>query len=115
MRLLIVDDNAVTREVIRDLLKDLVTEISECTDGAQAVEAYAKFLPDFVTMDLRMPRMDGFEATRRILIANPSARIIVVSQSARLDLQENARRAGAWHFVQKDNLVALRQYLESSL
>jgi two-component system chemotaxis response regulator CheY len=114
VKFLIVDDSAIMRQAIRDVLKGLATEIHECADGAEGVEAFAKFLPDFVTMDVQMPFVNGFEATRRILLNHPSARIIIVSQSLDPEINENARRAGACHFVRKCNLTTLRSYIESS-
>jgi len=111
MKLLIVDDHAPARELIRELLEPLATEIRECADGAEAVKVYDEFRPDFVTMDLQMPVLHGFEATQRILASHPRARIIAVSQTVALEIRERARHAGACHFVPKDDLTQLRGYL----
>ena len=111
MKLLIVDDHVGVRKLIRELLAALATEIRECVNGEEAVQAYAEFRPDFVIMDLHMPGLDGFEATCRIVEKNPRARVIAVSNFKHPGMVSLARRAGARHFVHKENLSELPLYL----
>ena len=66
MTILIVDDNPGFRSLIRHALTGLARDISECVDGADALAAYTEHQPSVVLMDIRMPRMDGVEATRAI-------------------------------------------------
>src|SRR6201992_1353557 len=78
MTFLIVEDNAGIRRVLRRILMGTASAIWECTDGSEALAAYQEHRPDFVLMDLRMPRVDGLIATRQIRDHDPSARIIIV-------------------------------------
>ena len=81
IKLMIVDDHAETRALIRELIGHYVDEIRECTNGEEAATQCAEFRPDLVTMDLNMPLTGGLEATRRILEHHPEARVIVITQS----------------------------------
>ena len=65
MTLLIVDDNAVVRRMIRRIIGDLVSDIRECTDGAEAVTVYGKLHPDVVLMDIEMSGVDGIGLPQR--------------------------------------------------
>ena len=106
IRVLLVDDQALVRGALRMLLNAQpdMTVVGEAGDGLQAVAAYQKLAPDVVVMDVRMPGVDGVEATRQIvgLRADPPARILVVTT---FDLDEYvyaALRAGAAGFLLKD-------------
>jgi len=74
MKLLIVDDNASSRKLIKTFLADLNCEMFECSDGSEAVAEYLAHHPDFVLMDIQMPRMDGIRATKCLKIADRRAR-----------------------------------------
>ena len=80
MKLMIVDDNPHMCQLLKQLLSDLADAIVECADGDQAVAAYAVEQPDWTLMDLRMSRLGGIEATRRIRAAWPEARILIVTE-----------------------------------
>jgi CheY-like chemotaxis protein len=111
MNVLIVDDSARMRQAIRLVINDLAGEITECTDGSEALAAYAYHLPDWVLMDIRMKRTDGLTATRQIKAAFPDARIVVITISKGKDMRDAARAVGACAYVLKDNLLELRQIL----
>lgn len=111
LKLMIVDDHAETRALIRELIGHYVDEILECTNGEEAAVQCAKFRPDLVTMDLNMPLTGGLEATRRILAHHPEARVIVITQSDSAENRREAVRAGACHFFSKSNLLALLGYV----
>ncbi|MDR6970329.1 response regulator transcription factor [Leifsonia shinshuensis] len=104
IRLLLVDDQQLVRLGFRMVLEaepGLVV-VGEASDGAEAVRLAAELRPDVVLMDVRMPVLDGIEATRRIIAAQPSARVIVLTT---FDLDEYAfggLRAGASGFLLKD-------------
>jgi len=115
MKLLIVDDNAPMRELIKRMLGDLADEISECEDGDQALAVYAAERPDWVLMDIEMKRMNGIAATRRLLAAFPEARVVVVTNYSDQPLREAARKAGACGYVLKENLMEVRLLLQASL
>jgi CheY-like chemotaxis protein len=108
LRILIVDDDPVFRELIAFVLRaDVGAEIvGQAFDGAEGVELAQELHPDVVVMDLRMPGMDGFEATRQIAATVPDARVIVVSSSKERGDIERAGRAGAAGYVPKDRAVA---------
>jgi len=109
MKLLIVDDNQPMRRLIRSLLTDVAELIVECGDGAVARSLYAEHQPDWVLMDLMMPKVDGVCATRQILASYPAARILIVTDHESHALREAAWRAGACGYVLKENLKDLRQ------
>ncbi|WP_433345640.1 response regulator [Microtetraspora malaysiensis] len=105
IRVLVADDQALVRAGVRMMLEAAGdAEIcGEAADGAQAVHLAERLLPDVILMDLRMPRVDGLEATRRILAARPSARIVVLTTFAEDDNVYGALRAGALGFLVKDD------------
>jgi len=105
VRVLVADDQSMVRAGFRMLLsgKDDIEVVAEASNGLEAVEKTARFDPDVVLMDIRMPELDGLEATRRILAADASARILILTT---FDLDEyvyEALRAGASGFVLKDD------------
>lgn len=112
MSLLIVDDDERMRSLIRSIVADLADSIIECSDGDEAEACYTEQRPDWVLMDLMMPRMNGLEATRRILFANPAARIVMVTGQDGQSLRDAAESAGACAFVSKENLFDLRQLIQ---
>ena len=110
--LLIVDDDTRIRSLIRSILGDLSESITECGDGDEAQECYRQDRPDWVLMDLVMPRMSGLEATRQLKASDPKAKIVIVTGQADEDLRAAARRAGACAFISKENLFDLRQLIQ---
>jgi CheY-like chemotaxis protein len=112
MNLLIVEDNRDMRRLIKSLVEDLADTICECSDGAQALEAFNKQQPDWVLMDLQMPDVDGFAATRQIKSADPAARVIIVTDYDDVHLREAASAAGACEYVVKENLIDIRRLLQ---
>jgi CheY-like chemotaxis protein len=111
MKLMIVDDNEDVRIFLRSLFEDTADEIIECSDGLSAVESYAKFLPDYVLMDIEMKKMDGLTATEIIIKENPGAKIIIVTSHNNANLKEAAKLLGAAAFVSKDNLFELENII----
>jgi len=112
LRVLIVDDNPLVRRMIRDVLDGLPLEIAECADGDEVLGRYATFAPDWVLMDIRMPRLDGIAATAALRAVHPEARVLVVSEHDQEDIRQAAGRAGAAGHVRKDDLTELRRWLE---
>ena len=112
MKLLIVDDNATIRRLIADIVLPLAGEIRQCADGETAVSEYRSHKPDFVLMDIRMREMDGLEATKRIRAADPSARIVIVTNYDDDALRQAAIGVGACGYVLKDRLLDLVGTLE---
>lgn len=112
MTILIVEDNKPMRILIKNMVGDLTDDIYECDDGDQAFDAYSSHHPDWVLMDIRMKRTDGLTATRRIKAEFPDARILIVTGHDDPRLREAARDAGACGFVNKENLIELRDALD---
>ena len=111
LKLLIVDDKAEVRRMIRRFLADLAAEINETDDGESAFDAYAAFLPDWVLMDIEMKHTNGIVATERIKAAYPQANIVIVTTYDDDCLRERATAAGSRAYVLKENLLALRGML----
>lgn len=93
------------------MISDLSAEVWECEDGEDAQDAYAYFQPDIVLMDLAMPGVDGFTATRRITAEYPEAKIIIVTSHDGAAMRETAQSAGASAFLLKENIADLRDML----
>jgi len=105
IRVLVADDQSMVRAGFRLLLsgEDGIEVVAEAENGLEAVDKAARFQPSVVLMDIRMPELDGLEATRRILAADPGARILILTT---FDLDEyiyEALQAGASGFVLKDD------------
>jgi CheY-like chemotaxis protein len=115
MTVLIVDDNPQFRELIRTVLAGLADDVTECADGDEAVAAYRARRPDWVLMDLQMARVGGLEAIRRLLVADPTARVLVVTDYDDAHWRAAALEAGACGYVLKDNLLDVRRLLERSV
>jgi CheY-like chemotaxis protein len=113
--LLIVDDNAAMRRLIKDMVSGLASSIYECTDGVQALDVYERFRPDLIFMDIEMVEMDGLTATRQIIAAHPDTKIVMVTKYGSERLREAARQAGACGYVLKENLMELRDLLTCNL
>jgi DNA-binding NarL/FixJ family response regulator len=104
IKVLVVDDQGLVRAGFVKLLgaESDVTVVAEAGDGAEAVEAVLRTKPDVVLMDIRMPRMDGIEATRRIRERDNAPRVVILTT---FDLDEyvyDALKAGASGFLLKD-------------
>ena len=105
VRVLVADDQSMVRAGFRMLLarEADIEVVAEASNGIEAVDKAARFRPTVVLMDIRMPELDGLEATRRILAADVSIRILILTT---FDLDEyvyEALRAGASGFVLKDD------------
>jgi DNA-binding NarL/FixJ family response regulator len=105
IRVLVADDQSMVRAGFRMLLagEEDIEVVAEASNGLEAVDKTARFHPGVVLMDIRMPELDGLQATRRILAADKAARILILTT---FDLDEyvyEALRAGASGFVLKDD------------
>jgi DNA-binding NarL/FixJ family response regulator len=105
IRVLVADDQSMVRAGFRMLLagEDDIEVVAEASNGLEAVDKAARFRPSVVLMDVRMPELDGLEATRRILAADDTPRILILTT---FDLDEyvfEGLKAGASGFVLKDD------------
>ena len=105
---LIVDDNIKMRMAIQKMLKtqltNKITRILECENGKDATELYIQHKPEWTIMDIKMPVMDGLEASRTILKSYPEAKIIILTQYDDPGYYELAQKIGIKAFVLKENL-----------
>jgi RNA polymerase sigma factor (sigma-70 family) len=104
IRVLVVDDQALIRSGFRMILEAApdIELVGEAEDGREAVERARALDPDVILMDIRMPNLDGVEATRRLVDANTSARILVLTTFDLDEYVHAAIRAGANGFLLKD-------------
>ncbi|NEB79923.1 response regulator transcription factor [Streptomyces sp. SID14478] len=104
VRVLLVDDQPLVRSGLRVLIADTddLEVVGEAGDGAEAVGLAASLRPDVVVMDIRMPGMDGIEATRHITAADTGSRVLVLTTFDEDDYVYGALRAGASGFAVKD-------------
>lgn len=101
-RLLIVDDALFMRKLIADVATEAGWEIAgEASNGAEAVDLYARLRPDLVTMDVVMPVMSGLDALRRIREADPSARVVMVTALDQKPTLMESIQSGAYDFIVK--------------
>lgn len=103
IRVLLVDDEAMIRTGLRLVLEaeSDIAVMGEAADGAQAVTAAAALRPDVVLMDVRMPRLDGLAATRKILAADPAVKVVVLTTFDEDAYVQDALRLGASGFLLK--------------
>lgn len=101
-RVLVVDDAAFMRMMIKDILKKGGYEVvGEAEDGLKSIEKYKELKPDLVTMDITMPEMDGITAVREIKKIDANALIIMCSAMGQQAMVIDAIQAGAKDFVVK--------------
>jgi DNA-binding NarL/FixJ family response regulator len=108
IRVLVADDQALVREGLMTLLQVAagIEPVAAATDGEEAVALAARHRPHVVLMDLRMPRLDGVEATRRIRAAQPETEIVVLTTHADDQSILGALQAGARGYLTKDAGIA---------
>ena len=117
-RILLVEDQADNRKIIRDMLRGTDYEITEAENGEEALAAIAKQRPDLILMDIQLPIMDGYTVTRKIK-GDPVLRsipIIAVTSYALSGEEKKAREAGCDDYVPKpfsprQLRAKIRQYL----
>ena len=114
-RILVVEDQPDNRQIIRDMLAPADYEITEAENGEEALAAIAKQRPDLILMDIQLPIMDGYTATRRIK-DDPALRAIPIIAVNSYVEDEKARAAGCDEYVPepyspRQLLAKIRQYL----
>ncbi len=111
MTLMIVDDNASIRKMVREMCSEFFENVDECSNGLEAVNKYDISSPDFVLMDIKMPLMNGIDALKKIKYQHPEAKIIMITQYKDKELENEAMKAGAYSFILKENLTELEKIL----
>jgi CheY-like chemotaxis protein len=115
MKILIVEDHQAVRKLLHREVADLATEVFECDNGADALAVYALRQPDVVLMDIQMPGMDGFAATRRIKNAFADAKVIFVSDCIENEFRVAAMEVGGCGYVTKTDLGQLRELIRKAV
>lgn len=102
VKLLIVDDSSVVRRSIeRQLKMPKISTILQAGNGREAIELFLEHRPDFVTMDITMPEMDGLTCVSKIMAINPETRIMVISALGDAETAIEAVERGANEYVFK--------------
>jgi DNA-binding NarL/FixJ family response regulator len=108
LRVLIADDHRLFAEALEAILTtdDRIEVVGQASDGAQAVELARTLDPDIVLMDVSMPVLDGFEATREIREESTGVRVLMLTGSNSRDDVDRSREAGAAGYVTKDRIAS---------
>lgn len=101
IRGLIVDDAAIMRLRLREILEPRYEIVAEAGDGNEAIEMYDRYKPDFITLDISMPNTNGMEALEILMQRTPPPRVIIVSAVGQQRLVIKALQGGAKDFVIK--------------
>jgi len=112
MKFLIVDDNKIMRETLGKIVAAEGDMVIECDDGGRALSLYEVHHPDWVLMDISMKEVNGIEATERITLADPGAKVIIVTDYEDRFFRKAAEEAGAVAFVSKENLKEARLIID---
>ncbi len=116
MKLMIVDDHASTRRMIRKFLGCMPgITFCECVSGEEAVRLAHDFKPDWVTMDIHMPGLNGFDSTKALLLEHPIARVLIVTADHQPHFPQMSHDAGAVGLLAKENILGLRVILEREM
>ena len=109
--LLIVDDNAEMRRLMRQVAAEPNDLVIECADGDEVMEAYAEHHPDWVVMDVEMKRVDGLTATSILTRRYPEAKVVIVTKYTDDETRRAAKESGALFFLGKDEIFLLPRFI----
>lgn len=103
----IIDDHTMLRQAVRRALEAAgMSVVAEAADGESAVPAVIESRPDVVLMDISMPGIDGIDATRRVVAAVPSTRVVMLTMHIDRDLFDKSLKAGAVGYLTKDSSMS---------
>ena len=113
LRILIADDNARTRLMLRATLADLQAEFIEIGGGSGVVQAVERYRPDWVLLEFRMEPVNGLVVASRIRKDFPSVRLVMVTNCDDPAVRTTATAVGIHHFVMKDDMLTVRKLIRS--
>ncbi|CAB4362364.1 MAG: response regulator [Actinobacteria bacterium] len=107
LKVVLVDDHTMLRQGLRRALEaEGITVIGEAADGIEGVKVALATSPDVVLMDVTMPKMDGIDATRQLIAADASKRIVMLTMHIDRDVIDRALKAGAVGYLTKDSSIS---------
>ncbi len=115
MKILIVDDNAAVRRIIRRAVNEIAGEVVECADGEEVLLLYEKHHPDLVLMDIKMPKVDGLAATTHLKSRFPQAKVFMITDIDDEGVRSLALESGACGYALKRNLTELDELILRAL
>ncbi len=109
LKILIVDDNAIFREVLKECLLSQIPSliVLDAKDGEEALQMIPASLPDLIFMDVRLPKINGFELTDLIRRQYPDVKIVMLTSYDTAEYREAAFHCKADHYVPKDSFMRL--------
>jgi CheY-like chemotaxis protein len=110
--ILIVEDNAAMRALIRSLVERAGRPVHECADAEAALALYPTLKPDFVLMDIKLGGMDGITASRLLINAHPEARVVIITEQREDGYRVAAAHAGVSGYLLKQDLLTLPALLD---
>lgn len=111
MVIMIVDDNKAMRQAIRGVAAGVTDTVIECADGDEAVDSFNRYHPDWILMDIQMPKLDGIAAAKKILSFDSSAKVVMVTEFDNESFRSAAKNAGVKAYVSKENLFELTDFI----
>ncbi len=102
--MVIVDNHSSTRRILKKVLDldERIRVIGSATNGIEAIDQVKKLNPEIVLMDIKMPKMDGLDATKMIVEKYPDTKVIVLTAYSEKNLQEKAAKIGASRYLSKN-------------
>ncbi len=108
-KILIVDDQKGVRRLLEELFKKEGWQVRVAGDGYEAIEKVGEQIPDLILMDVKMPNMNGLEATHAIMTANPDIPIIMMTAYGEIEIVKQALEAGVRRCISKPfDIITLR-------
>lgn len=98
---IIIDDAAIMRQRLRSILENDFQIIGEASNGKDGIELYSSLNPDFITLDISMPEMNGLDALKNLISAHPDAKVVIVSAVGQKQIVFEALSMGAKDFIIK--------------
>jgi len=100
-RILVVDDHALTRELIANMLREADYEVELATDGEEAITLLSSYRPDLILTDFAMPRLNGINVLLHVRHTSPATPVIIFTSDITPEVEQKARQLGVRDYIQK--------------